>query len=245
MDILGKNTFINAAWHKARKIYKPNGEVNAKNMKKLSDKYAEAFGADDFKLLISEIKAGEMSERVKLFLFSELSDFQPISLSEVPLGYLKLPNGRFLYTLKTFMLRQMDVLRREGLDEIRKGNTGKGVATLVKYGLILGTGGAGVKYAKDMMLGRDVEPELTDIPLNFVKTFGVSEYTATKAGQRRFYELGIDLTIGPFRTFDRIMKLDAKALQYMPKYGRLYYEWFGGGMEEYAKKQRQKKLRRR
>ena len=245
MDILGKNTFINAAWHKARKIYKPNGEVQVKNMKELSDKYAAAFGVEDFKLLTSELKAGEMSERVKLFLFSELSDFQPISLSEMPIGYLKIPDGRLLYTLKSFMIRQMDVLRREGLDEIRKGNTGKGVATLLRYGFLLGTGGAGVSYVKDMMQGRKSEPEMTDIPMNFLKTFGISEYTATKAGQRRLFDLGIDLTIGPFRTFDKIMALDKKSLKYMPIYGRLYYEWFGGGMEEYAEKQRQKKLRRK
>ncbi len=245
MDILGKNTFINAAWHKARKIYKPNGEVNVKNMKKLSDKYAEAFGADEFKLFISEIKSGEMSERVKLFLFSELSDVQPISLSEMPAAYLKSPNGRLLYTLKTFMLRQMDILRREGIDEINKGNTGKGVANILRYGMLIGAGNAGAGYVKDMMLGRDVEPEVTDIATNFIKTFGWSEYTSTKAGRARLVEIGIDYTIGPLKTFDKIMQLDPKALRYMPVYGRLYYEWFGGGMEEYAKKQRQKKLRRK
>ena len=39
----------------------------------------------------------------------------PINSTEMPLKYLKHPNGRVFYMLKTFTIKQFDVMRRDGI----------------------------------------------------------------------------------------------------------------------------------
>ena len=56
---------------------------------------------------------------VKLLLWHNLSDMQPVSLSEMPLKYLQNPNGRLLYMLKTFTIKQFDVMRRDSYQLMR------------------------------------------------------------------------------------------------------------------------------
>src|SRR3569623_1854087 len=64
-------------------------------------------------------KATVLTDSVR---FSELSDLQPVSKMEVPQAYLESPNGRVIYMLKTFMLKQFDLARNIGFNQIKKGN---------------------------------------------------------------------------------------------------------------------------
>ena len=52
---------------------------------------------DEIDAIVSDLKAGlTLSENVKLHMFNELADIQPIALSEMPEAYLTVPNGRSL-----------------------------------------------------------------------------------------------------------------------------------------------------
>lgn len=62
-----------------------------------------------------------------MYLFNELAEIQPITLSEMPERYLKHPNGRIMYALKSFTLKQIDVLRKNIVQEWNKGNKIKAV----------------------------------------------------------------------------------------------------------------------
>ena len=43
---------------------------------------------------MEEFKNGEVTENTKLYVFNEIADIQPITLSEMPLKYLTGGNGR-------------------------------------------------------------------------------------------------------------------------------------------------------
>ena len=110
VDRLGKETLINRAFTNHVKAIKTE-----KGLAEFRKKWTPSFG-DDMPDLIEALKKGDMeSNDVKLLLWHELSDMQPVSLSEMPLKYLQNPNGRTFYMLKTFTLKQFDVMRRDGI----------------------------------------------------------------------------------------------------------------------------------
>jgi len=246
MDRLGKQSLINGSLLRHQKL-----ATSEKGIAKIAKKYQKVFG-EDFDQLVTDLKRGDMTENVKLLLFNELADVQPITLSEMPEMYLRLPNGRMMYMLKTFMLKQLDVVRRESYDEIKKGNTAKGLTNLMRYGLILGTTNTGSQYIKDWMLGKDVEPNLpADIGVNLFKTFGWSEYVLNKFKSGQVAQGALDIVIPPFNMFDKVWQTETwggekeydvdKALQYMPVGGKMWYYWFGGGLEKWEKQQKRYK----
>jgi len=248
IDKLGKDTLLNSSLRKWEKAAQ-----STKGMKKFDAKYRKVFG-DEFEQLALDVKSGKMSENVKLMLFNELADIQPISLSEMPEMYLKMPNGRVMYMLKSFMLKQMDLIRRDGIQEIKKGNYKKGTANMMRYALTLGAANTGSSYIKDAMMGKEVEPEGMDVPMNFLKMFALSEYVGNKVADGNVLEAGIGMLTPPYSMFDDIMSAGVKALEeegidearntewmrYMPIGGRLWYMWFGGGLEAAAEKKSNK-----
>lgn len=239
VDKFGKDTFITASLGKYRKLAQ-----TTKGRVAIRSKYEKIFG-DEFGDLVQDLGKGKMTDNVKMLLFNELADVQPVSLSEVPEMYLKMPNGRVAYMLKTFMLKQLDVVRREAFQEIKKGHVAKGTANLMRYGLVMGAGGTASQYIKDWMLGKDVEADIpADIASNLFKTFGLSEYVGKKLADGKPVEAIGDIVMPPFGMFDKVLQMDEKALQYMPIGGRLWYYWFGGGLEEFEKKQRAKKQKK-
>lgn len=238
VDKLGKDTLLNSSLLKWQKLSRTE-----KGLKKLSEKYKGVFG-DEFEQLALDLKSKKISENVKLFLFNELADIQPVSLSEMPEMYLRMPNGRVAYMLKTFMLKQADVIRRDAVQQIRKGNVAKGLSNLTRYALILGTANTGSTYIKDMMQGKEVEPEGMDIGENFLKMFGTGEYMRNKVIEGKPVEALMGITVPPFQMFDDILQMDAEAIKYMPIAGKVWYMWFGGGLEKAAEKKEQKEQER-
>jgi len=223
VDSVGKNVSIQASKNKLEGWAKtPAG------LKRLQAKYGSAYTPAEMQQLVADLRSGELSELVKGVLFSELSDVQPISKLEVPQAYLDNPNGRVLYMLKTFMLKQADIVRREVYQNIRKGNYKQAMEKGTRFGLALGIGGATTQWINNWLLGRDQEPELTDIPLNALKTFGWSQYTLDKVKQGKPLEAAVDVAAPPYKMFDTIVSQDPAAMQYIPVVGRIYYarDWF-------------------
>jgi hypothetical protein len=226
IDRFGKTTQLNAALNKYERWSRTE-----KGQARIKDKYGEAY-REDLPLLIRDLQRGELTERVRLLLFSELSDMQPISKLELPQAYLDHPNGRIVYMLKTFMLKQLDVVRRDGYNEIKKGNVGRGLKNLTEYALVLGISGASTQMIKDWLMGRDAHLETTDVLENVLKTFGWSEYTREKARQGKPIEAVVGMVAPPYRIMDEVLRLDPKAVQYIPLVGKLFYNWELGGREE-------------
>lgn len=186
VDRFGKNTALNAAIIRAKRLAKTDG-----GKARLANKYAEAFG-DDFNKLVSDLKSGKITDLTKEYAFLELSRSQPITKFEMSQMWLDSPNaGRTALMLKSFMLKQLDLARREGYNQIKKGNVAVGLANLTKLSIFLGLAGTSsdaIKHflsegADTLITGDPVEGydvELLDIPLNALRTFGMTEYVRNK-----------------------------------------------------------------
>lgn len=148
MDKLTKETFINAAYKRDAAMVRSD-----KGAAVFSKKYGDLYG-DETAQLIADLRNGKPSELVKFHLFNELSGVQPISLLEVPEAYAKSPNGRIFYMLKSFTLKQYDLLRREVVQEYKAGNKAGAVKSAIRYmGFVSAMGGT-MQTIRDVGTGR-------------------------------------------------------------------------------------------
>lgn len=244
MDRMGKETFINAEFDKL--------SDEAKNpSKKFTKQMKDVFG-DEASQVTEDLKNKVASDNVKFLLFSELADFQPIALSEMPEKYLTSGNGRLLYMLKTYAIKQIDVFRNEVFIDMGK-RPAEALGNLVRLSalVILANGTADV--LKDIVLGRPLESDdeedylLTKLVDNFIRLFGLSKYSLYKFKKDGVWE-GITSIILPpiFSPVEKLAKDIGKSLkedgdfephqaeiiQSVPFLGKLYYWWFGGGRKK-------------
>lgn len=248
IDRFGKNTLLNGSLRKGQAMVK-----SPKGTQKLREKYGDVFG-DEFDLLVNDLKAGKMTDNVKLYLWNELSDVQPISLAEMPKSYLDNPNGRIFYALKTFTLKQLDLLRNDIYNQIMKGNYYEGGKNLVRYFTFVPLMGATVDEVKDLATGRGFNPD--EIPDNYIsnafKVFAVTEYArenalddgkvgtflkdlATPAILSNLDALGNDFL--KIMNGDIESAADMRALRQLPGVGTMWYNFFGGGLEKWEEEQ--------
>lgn len=247
LDQLAKETTINASLNKFTKgLSSKNTKVREKTLAELRKKYAGAYG-DEFDALVDDLANGNISENTKLLAFHELSDFQPISLSEMPEGYLRAKNGRLLYMLKSFTLKQYDIVRRNIYQEAKAGNlktAARNAAVLAGY---LSVANMGIQNVRDMLLGREVRVE--DIPSkawwSLVGVYGGNKYLVDRYfSQGKVKEGAIELLVPATPIIDSIFDITADAfgeddievmkyLRPVPGVGPFLYSWFGGGAERY------------
>jgi hypothetical protein len=244
LDRLGKDTVVNAAMRKNEKLAQTDA-----GKAKLRAKWGKAYG-DEIESLITDLEKGNITDNTKLLAFHELSDVQPISLSEMPKWYLENPNGRILYMLKSFTLKQFDIVRREIVREYAKGNKGNAIAkatALVGYAT---AANLGTQVVKDMAQGREVRPE--DLPSKAMWTllgiYGFNNYIAERYLSQG--DLGgalVNTILPPLPVLDSLqqgvkqttkMIEDEdynyfKATRAFPIFGPLVYSWMGGGAERY------------
>ena len=211
---------------------------------------------EKFKITMRKCRAGTNTEKENPGWFNELSGVQPISLSEMPLNYLRNPNGRIFYSLKTFAIKQLDVMRRDIVQEIQSGNKAEGVKNLVAYMTIIPMMGATVEEAKDMLRGQG--GSVDDIPDNYIdnlfKVFGGSQYVMDKYVGKGQIGTAVGEIIAPPTDWinaisEDVWKVasgefvgsDSKMMRELPIIGKVWYNFFGGGLEkamEFEQKQR-------
>lgn len=238
MDKLGKETLINTAFQSLQAEAK-------KPSPGFKQKMVDIFG-DEAAQTTSDLKKGVASDNVKMLIFSELADVQPIALSEMPELYLKSGNGRVFYMLKTYSIKQIDVFRREVFDRW-KDNPAEALYNLVRLSAALTVMNASADYIKDLIMGRPNEPEDYVID-NLIKLLGFSRYTIYKAKSEGVTQAAYSLALPPFRFIDSSVKdtqkiidgdfdpKNAEIIQSIPIGGKLYYWWVGGGKAKMDKK---------
>jgi len=256
MDRYGKDVFLRASFNKGVKLAN-----SAEGRMALSNKYRKSFGRDEFEQLVKELQAGEVTDRVKLFVWNELSDVQPISLSEVPKAYLNSPNGRIFYALKSFTIKQLDILRKDIYQQAKKGNLKEATRNAVGYMLLVGGLNGVIQEVKDAMLTKGEAGNLEDIPDNMVehifKNFGASEYIIDRYGsQGKVAQAVINTLSPPVGYIDDIGTdiiklvtegdvLPERTIKNLPVFGKLWYMYFGGGMEKMMEREEEEKRKER
>lgn len=243
VDTLGKSLFLNG---KLRDFQQQSR--TASGVRNLTDRYAEYFGPKDFPQLMSDLRAGVRSPLVDAMLFRELSNVQPITKLAMSELALKHPNARILFMLRSFQLKQIDILRREAYNEIRKGfETGerhrvlRGVNRLMRFGMALGVSGATSAAVMDFLYGKDVDVSIGDVLLNATKVFGLSQYTLAALDRGERLEAIASMAMPPWRVWEQIVTGDPKALRYLPLIGPYVY-WHG---TEAGQEQREREVARK
>lgn len=158
VDAFGKDVLLNSSLRKYTKLAenKPS---------EIRRKWAEVFEGDT-QQLIDDLAAGEITENVKLLLWNDLAEIQPISLSEMPMKYLKAADARLFYSFKTYFLKQLDRVRQDSFKKIATGNPKQikeGVGNLARYALIIGSANGAVQTVRDFVLTKG-QADLSDFP---------------------------------------------------------------------------------
>lgn len=237
-DLFDKDIKLNSAIINARDLAK-----SPKGVAKLEDKYGQAF-ASRFPDLVKELKEKRVEENTKALAYMELSRSDPIDSLEFSQFYADNPNGRNLLALKSYMMKQVDLIRRDAYNEIKAGNRAKGIKNLATLSLVLGVSGMAGQALQDVMLGRKIKFGLSDIPLNMLKTFGWSEYASrkatgsaiptvknptgtSKAKAQLFQTVGETLAPPiPYQALDDLWNRDPRAVAMIPVVGRFLAEYY-------------------
>jgi len=231
IDSIGKEALLNTAHEK----YQDQARKNPAQLKKKLHPIFEA----ETDSVIDDLVNNEITDNVKLLVYSRLLDFQPVALSEMPQKYLEGGNGRLFYMLKTFTLKQFDAFRNEAYNKIKKGDRAEkieGMKNFIRLASFFVLANAGADELKDWILGRktDFSDRMVD---NFLRLMGVSKFVTWKA---RTEGVGSALTrqiLFPVKFVDAagkdiITAGDEKGLEVLgsvPLIGKLAYWHFGRG----------------
>lgn len=248
IDAFGKNILMQASYLK----FKDMAIKNPAKLKELIEPIMEQNTGET----VADLAEGKITPNVQFLMFNELADVQPITLSEMPEGYLVGGNYRSLYMLKTFMVKRIDTFRNECFDKIRSGQpeeVKKGLQNLFSLAMLMMLCGAAKDTLIDLLYGRRIN--VTDMVVNnALGLFGITKYQLYKArddGWGGFAssfippvfavwsDLGRDMSDDFLTAKGKDLK-DYEVLKGIPLVGRFYYWWFGGGRTKEEKKKKKK-----
>ena len=212
VDALGKGALVNSSIYKAASQLK-----SGKGTKDFMDEWSSIFGAEDASKAVDDFRAfnaGTIKKPTPLMkdiAFIKLSKIQPVTLSEMPKGYLNNPNGRMMYMLQSFAMKHVNVIRQDMLKEIGRGNIAKGLKNGTKLAAFYTSMNIGADLMIDVILGRDKKMEDT-VWANFYRSTGfLSKYDVDQMARGGdVYEWAAGIPVPPL---DPIAKGVVEAMQ--------------------------------
>jgi len=249
LDSIGKEATINAVID----LYRSQAKNPSKDFMVMLN---EVMG-EEANQVIEDLKSGAITENVKFLAFNELADVQPITLSEVPVNYLRAKNGKIFYALKTYQIKLLDVYRNKVFAQMRT-NPIKGLRNLLRLTFSLVLVNASADFLKDLLMRRPLDSMSDRVAENIAKIMGFNRYTVYKVQTEGPVSTLAEQILPPFQVFDNIYKDAAKAVQIgstltvdelddfliktrsvqnIPIGGKLFYWWFGRGVELAEKEQ--------
>jgi len=231
-DLSMKTLDINTSLIKNANLAKtPAGQI------KLAERWSQKLGPEKTIQLLEDLKAGRLSDDVLTATFADLTRSQPVSMSELPPSYAANPNGRWLYMLKSWQLKQYDLIRNDMYKKIKQGHVKEGVTNLVRYAAGMTAAGVSVNTTIDWLLGKPIDLE-AQVVENMMKTIGWSKYQTEKVSSGKPVEAVMGMAAPPFKMFDDVISRDPSAVRYMPVIGDLLYFHQFGGKEKAWERQR-------
>jgi hypothetical protein len=242
IDGLAKDTNINAALRDMRKRVrgKPNSREYQKLMKEIS-----TYQGRQAAQTIADIRNGVNSDLVLEVLYNRLSNVAPISLSEMPLKYSATPNGRILYSLKSYTIKQFDFIRQESFSKMGSKKTfAEGFTNLFRIAILAMAANGSADVLKAILFNREIDEE--DLVWNnILRMFGITKYTTTKARKEGIGTAIVNTILPPqigilndfTKDIDKSIRegqfdLDElRSVKYLPFVGKLYYWREGKGVE--------------
>lgn len=248
IDAFGKNILTQSVYIK----FKDMAQNDPAKLKELIEPIMEQKTGET----VNDLAEGKITPNVQLLVFNELADVQPITLSEMPEGYLAGGNWRIMYMLKTFMVKRIDTYRNECFDKIRSGQpeeVKKGLQNLFSLAMLIMLCGAAKDALIDLLYGRKIVLKEM-VQNNVLGLIGITKYQLYKAREDGWggfissfippafgiwSDLGRDLSDDFLSAKGKDLK-DYEVLKGTPILGRFYYWWFGGGRTKEEKKKKKK-----
>jgi len=217
LDKWSKNTSLEALYQKFRKKAKANPD-------KLRTELISKYG-DDGKQMVDDLLAYDGSvakdaapKSIQSLLFSEASDFLPLSRLEMP-GMATGPIAPIFYQLKTYMVKQADIYREIANGDIAKGfelmKQGKfdqaakkaapAMGKLAAYGGLLAAAGMPVDMVKDWMYGRPIEMDET-VQNNLLRIALINRYHVYNAKREGIGKTALEYMMPATTMLDRTSK---------------------------------------
>lgn len=239
LDAFGKQVLSNAAVNAARvQVTTPAG------LAKLTKNHAAYFG-DDLPQLVADLKSGQLTPLTMEYTWRRVSDAQPLTSVDMPTARTANPNARFLWSLKSYMIKQLTLMRKEGVDKLRRGDP-DGAKFLLRYALIVGGAQAGMEWIVNSMWGKDDDLTWGDIPLNALKNFGISKYALEQLGQGNVGKAAAAFVAPPLLVLTEVLEGKPEAVQRIPVVGKpIYMRLMGGAEKANAKAERKREAEER
>ena len=197
IDQLMKETALNANYKRIRSLargYLKNRD-SAKS-KKLKTELDFILGDDADAAIAAFAKGDRNNPLVREVLLRKLLETQPINRLEMPLSVSANPNLRMLYTMKSFMIKQLDFVRTRMLNEMfgrdkTPAQRLRGATDLAKLMFFMLMIGLPVDALKDFLAGRS--GYFSDYMFNGVaRLFGISRYQAYVARKEGIGQAAFD-----------------------------------------------------
>ena len=222
LDQLAKNTTMNASWKK----YKAQAKRDAPGLR---DELAPVFGSERAGQMVKELQESnpaskQLPKAVEELIWYKFLDLNPATLGEMPKFYNASGNMRIMYMLKTFTIKQFDVAREAGIEDIRKATklykdgkkaesaklAAKGMKSLIGLATVFAAANAGTDMIKDTLYGRPIKrDELFEN--NLLKLIGINRYLVMKAQRDGPAKAFLEGLLPPTTAFDRAAQ-DIRAL---------------------------------
>jgi len=229
MDLFGKEVLMQGAANRLGDKKKREALIEEKAYlfegdKKRTKKALEAMGKKDFG-----------NDDVRFLLFNELSQWQPISLSEMPAAYNTAGNARIFYMLKSFNIKALNNMHREIVGNWESGKKMQAAKNGVYLLTALSMMGAGSDELKDFIQGKDAGTFGDNVHDNLIKLFMMNRFSIeTGLAQGQLFSSLVKDQIPPVRYLDYFIddavkfgfdreNFKFKSMQNLPVLGRIGY----------------------
>lgn len=189
LDTFSKNVFINANLKNIQQLIKSNDKGVNERLRLIFDTKAEQVKED--------ILNNNLTTDVRSALLINLAEVQPLFKSSRPLQFLKNPSTRFMYSLKTFTLKQLDVIKNDIIKNF-KTNPSLAFKNLIIYQSYLMLIGFPIDFIQGLFAGEEPDdPELikNSVLDNIILLNLIGRYTISKGKQVGYGKAGLDYLI--------------------------------------------------
>lgn len=260
IDAFQKENMLRATFKKYENLVEKGiQDPSNKDFQKFIKEKEIIFG-DNTQEFLEAIYQGKSDDpNVLKSLFHDLAEFQPISFSELPIAVARNKNLGFIYSLKSWSLRYLDLLRKEVWNEV-KTSKGRAIGNLIKIMATYGTTTAATNFIKDFIMGRNIEAEKMPAEVLLQTLTLTNRYSLDKLFRSNNKELGaragdfaksivlppsvkvvsdvlddsgqvLGSTFEGDTKFDRmpVIGMDSKSMRYIPGVGKDLYFRLGRG----------------